>query len=210
LDSIFLALFWILPIPVMIFYHIKTTKLNFMYRLMFLQVSILITIFVISNFQLGFNPVLMSYYVVVGFIGLMFFKKKYDYPQAVSIVFNIIFLNLLYWESPTYIYTVFVYGIREAVVLHIFPIYSFFFLYTILDFKLTKENVQLLLLGFGFSCITLWFLVYSNVNIWYSETYLEGMYWFKEVVYSITRSVCLTILYYIFYNCSVRKKKKCN
>lgn len=202
------ASFWFLPIPFMLLYSIKTKKLNFMYKVTVIVTPILISWLFLFNFQWKANPVLTSYYILTGLAGLLIFKRKYDFPQAISLVFNIVFLNLLYWESPIYIYTIIHRGyIGEAISLHILPIFSFYFLCFKLKFKFTKDNLLLLSLGFGLSCLALYFLVYSNINIWYAEDYLTAMYWFKEVVYSIARTVCLIVLYYIFYNCEERKKK---
>jgi len=206
----FQVIFYFLPIPFMLLYYIKTEKLNFMYRLTTILVPLVVGTLLITNTWLGgFNPPLVFFYIVVVFIGLLLFRKKYNFPQAMSLVFNIVFLNLLYWESPVFIYTILYRGyIDQAISLHILPIFSFYFLYTKLNFKLTKANILLLLYGFVFSTTVLYFLISRKIDIWTIDVYLSGMYWFKEMSYSAMRVVCLAVLYLVFYNCKTREKKK--
>ena len=209
-DISFQVIFWFLPIPFMLLYYVKTKKLNFIYRLVTILVPLVVGTLLITNTWLGsFNPILTSFYIVAVFVGLLLFRKKYDFPQAASLVFNIVFLNLLYWELPTFIYTILYRGyVDQAISLHVLPIFSFYFLYTKLNFKLTKANILLLLYGFIFSTIVLYFLVYCKINIWEVSEYLGSMYWIKEITYSLMRTVCLIILYLIFYNCKIREKEK--
>jgi len=200
LPSLVRLVIWFLPIPFMTFYLVKTKRLNYYSRFVFyfIVVNVFALFFVKPNF--GFYFWMIQYHLMG--IGLIFlvYRKKLDFPQALSLAFNTVYFNGLFWEIPIHIYTFFVRGyIDQAFPLHLIQVFPFLFILNVTDIKWDRETLVLFTLSLTVSSLLLLFLIRLDVNIWqvYNEpSHIRAL---TETVWMMNRMISLTCLTAIIY-----------
>jgi len=197
---------WLSPPFFMALFYLKTTKLDRLFTVSFMAYPIFCILLIVFSDPTILPPPLKIQYMVFGAVMLLLFKRRFAYPQAVSIAFNTIFLNLLYWELPYYVYAIIKRGyVSEAVSLHILPIFSLYFLSSIMKLEL-KNNLRLLLLGLIVSTSLMLALLAIGIDVLTMTAYLDAEYWAKEAAYCFSRAICLFCLSKVVFAAKLRER----
>lgn len=201
---------YLLPIPFMALFFIKTTHLDFLkkYGILTLFIPILAYLY-LGN--LGYAlPLVLGYWILILFGTSIFNKKGYTYPQALSISFCLAYFGSILWELPIIIYTIIIRGgIDGAFPLHIIYIFPMLLIYEkIKTNKSRKEIISTLTWILSYSVLILIVLVLDGFNIWVvSQNSISGQ-GIMEFWWMINRIVVITGLFLIYIKSTLRKEPK--
>lgn len=195
---IFQMCLWFSPIFFMILYHIKTKKLNPLTKLVFSAVIVAeIAVFFLSGKILPFRPELPAFYIVLVAFIFLGFRKKYDFPQALSIALCLGFFITFYWELPYHILVIIQRGyLDQAFPLHLLHAFPGVFIWQKIEIKTDKKNIFLLVGSLGLSTFGMFCLIALGANI--AAIYNEGLWLVMETTWFMTRAVCAYAVYQIF------------
>lgn len=149
-----------------------------------------------------YTPILLFNYAIMFTLGFTFYRFKYDFFEALSIAYCILFVNIFYWELPIYVYTFLMTG-QFAWYMQLSPLALFPATHVYKHIHMIERKKAIFLFASGLVISTL-FLIPIHVNgwvIWLSETVtqsfpsdLVNILWFSN------RTICYLILTKIFYN----------
>lgn len=191
-------LHFVLPVPFMLLYELKTDKFNRYYSLAWWIVTaiFLYEILEILGTKVTFftAELITLYFLMVG-LGIHVFTQKHDLPQALSLSFNLAFFNSLYWEIPIHIYTPLYLGFLDATTpLHLIYAFPAVFLLSKLRFPNPARNQRLLFLaGVLFSALCLVPALLWHPYLWG----VEHPFWLQQV-WNLNRIGCYAILLKVF------------
>jgi len=192
---------WLLPIPFMLLYFVKTKRLNkYTDFAFYVLVAAFVGLFFADSNRLGFSFWLLQYYVMAVNAVFLLYRRKLDFPQALSLAFNTVYFNSFFWEIPIHVYTPIAKGfIDQAASLHLLYVFPFFFIYSVTDIKVTRENLAVLALNFAVSTFLMWLLLALNIDIWnvtaepFDRRFIVEFTWLVNRIFSLT---CLTAIVY--------------
>lgn len=206
----FRILSFLLPVPFMILFYIKTNKLNFLKNNPFPVFFVLVFLQIIFDY-LGYNLPLIIAYISLTLLGVsIFVKKSLTYPQALSISFCLTYFGSFFWELPTHIYTIIIRGgIDGAFPLHLLFIFPVIFVYEKVKTNKTKKEIFSIVFKItSCSVIILLFLVIFNFDIWYVPANSPTNQIIEEVLWITNRIIVIVGLFKIYEKLSLRKVKK--
>lgn len=197
---IFQICLWFAPVPFMILYHIKTKKLNSLTKLVFPAIiTAEIAAFFLSGKLFVFRPELIAFYIVLCSFGFIAFRKKYDFPQALSIAFCLGFFISFFWELPYHILVIIQRGyLDQAFPLHLLHAFPAVFIWQKTEIKIDKKNIFLLVSSLGLSVFGLFCLTTLGADISIGYNNFGVMWLTTETVWFMTRAVCAYAVYQIF------------
>ena len=201
---------FLLPIPFILLFFIKTNKLNFIKKYNFLLLFIPIFIYIFTP-EFGFKIELALAYTIFLLFGTQLFNKKgWSIPQALSISFCLTYFGSFLWELPHHIYTIIIYGgIDGAFPLHIIYIFPIFFIYEKLKTNQSRrELINIRLFAIGYPIIILISLVGGGLNIWdilqntkFEQSTIQFLWMFSRIITIIG-------LFAVYSKSTLRKKPK--
>ena len=200
---------WFAPIPFMLLYHLKTKKLNISTKYIFPAILIaeIVSYFLVEKIP-SYRSELFVFYIVLVSFAFITFRKKYDFPQALSIAFCLGFFISLYWEIPYHIFTIIQRGyFDQAFPLHLLYAFPAVFIWQKTELKIDKKNIFLLGSSLGLSTFGMFCLIGlgADISVGYANA---GIIWFTtETVWFMTRVVCAYAVYQIFLRGQPRLKK---
>lgn len=201
---------FLLPIPFMLLFYIKTDKLDFIKNnsLIILLFPILASLLLTD---IGYNIELVLAYTIFVLFGTQVFKKaNFTYPQAISISFCLTYFASFLWEIPTHIYTIILnQGIDGALPLHLIYIFPMIFIYEKLKTNQTKKHTfKLLLLIFGYSTAVLISTVLGGYDIFIIKNNPLFMQGILEASWMTNRIIVVITLFLLYSKSSFRRKNK--
>jgi len=201
---------FLLPIPFMILFYIKTDKLDFLkkYGILALFIPILANLYFTD---IGFNLGLITTYIIFVLFGASIFNSKgWTYPRALSLSFLLIYFGSFLWELPIIIYTIIIRGgIDGAFPLHIIYIFPMLFVYEKIKTNRTKK--ELFNLGTQtiiYSVLILFVLIISSIDIWNITQATTVNQSIAQILWMINRIIVTIVLFSIYAKSSLRKEKK--
>lgn len=201
---------YLLPIPFMALFYIKTDKLNFLKKYQILTLFIPIFMQLIFG-DLGYNIELIFAYVILVLLGTTIFNEKgWTYPQALSLSFCLVFFGSFLWELPILTYTIIIRGgIDGAFPLHLLFIFPMVFVYEkVKTNKKRINNLNLLLVMMVCSSIGLLVLITSKVDIWNIVQSRMSDQVFAQTLWMVNRVIVIGGLFAIYIKSSLRKEIK--
>ncbi len=200
---------FLLPIPFMALFYVKTNKLDFLKKwslpILFIPIftQILFT-------DIGFKfELVLAYTIFVLFGAYVFNSKGWTYPQALSLSFCLAYFGSFLWELPTHIYTIIVRGgIDGAFPMHLLYIFPIIFIYEKVQTNRTKKEILNTIISIlGFSTIVLIALLAGGYNIWYvNQNPLQNQS-IMEYLWMFNRIIVIFGLFTIYIKSTVRKKR---
>ena len=201
---------FLLPIPFMILFYIKTDKLNFLKKYNIL--TLFIPIFASLCFDdTGFNLGLITTYMIFVLFGTSIFNSKgWGYPQALSISFLLTYFGSFLWELPTLIYTIIIRGgIDGAFPLHVIYIFPILFIFEKIKINQPKKTtITLLAWMIFYSVLALFALISINADIWNVTQNTTAMQAIEQVSWMMNRIIVITGLFAIYIKSTIRKEQK--
>lgn len=197
-------LHYFLPIPFMLLYGWKSTKLDRYKNLLgfpalcfFAFATVLLKyLYELRLFYLV-DPLLFFTYGVFVCMGTdILMDRGWHFPQALSVAFNLAFFNSVYWEAPIHIYTLLYRGYVDAAFpLHLLYTIPFFFVYQ--KTRLPKPHGRFCLAflgGLAFSALSLLaVLTFHSPDIW-----SQPLPMWTSLLWFVDRVVCFTLLIWIY------------
>lgn len=201
---------FLLPIPFIILFNIRTNKLNF------LKKYGILTLFIPIFFQLlfvdiGFHLHLIFAYMIFVLFGMSIFNSKgWAISQALSISFCLVYFGSFLWELPIHIYTIIIRGgIDGAFSLHLLYIFPMVFIFDKLKTNQPKREIlELLLIFLGWSTFIMFMLVGMGLDLWnILANPLFGQIMMQSL-WMLNRMVVIFGLFAIYIKSSLRKESK--
>jgi hypothetical protein len=201
---------YLLPVPFMALFFIKTGHFDFLKKFGVLTVFIPILAYLLLG-DIGYNlPLVIGYWILILFGATIFNKKGYTYPQALSLSFCLAYFGSFLWELPTLIYTIVIRGgIDGAFPLHIIYIFPILFIYEkIKTNKPKKEVASTLVWVLSYSALVLSVLVLGGFDIWNINYNSIANQRFEEFMWMINRIIVITGMFLIYSKSSFRREPK--
>jgi len=200
---------FLLPIPFMALFYVKTNKLDFLkkWSLPILFIPIFAQIFFTD---IGFKfELVLAYTIFVLFGAYVFNSKGWTYPQALSLSFCLAYFGSFLWELPTHIYTIIVRGgIDGAFPMHLLYIFPIIFIYEKVQTNQPKKEILNTIISIlGFSMIVLVVLLAGGYNIWYVNQNPPLEQSIMEFLWMFNRIIVIFGLFTIYIKSTVRKKR---
>ena len=201
---------YLLPIPFMALFFIKTHKLDFLkkYGILTLFIPILAQLY-LNN--LGFSfPLVLGYWILILLGTSLFNSKGYTIPQSLSISFCLTYFGSLLWETPIIVYTAIIRGgIDGAFPLHIIYIFPMLLIYEKLKTNQPKKEIATILTWtLSYSVLILAVLVLGNYNIWIPAQNSISKQGIEQFLWMTTRILVITGLFAIYAKSTLRKEIK--
>jgi len=196
------------PIFAMLLFQVNT-RLNWLEPIFisFMYAGVLLLyVLNINLFGLYAADLLLNYAIMLT-IGLWMFRKKYEFQQAFSVAYCILFINIFFWEMPIYVYTFLNTGMfawySQIAPLALFPAT---FLYKNVGVVEPRKVIILFALG---QLVSTLFLIPVHMNgwiIWASETIVQQFpSAIVNTMWSVNRTICYIILAKIFKSSAFHK-----
>lgn len=199
---------FLLPVPFMALFFVKTDKLNFLKTNPFPAFIVLVFLQIVFG-TLGYVFPLVIAYTSLVLLGTSIFSSKgWTMPQALSLSFCLTYFGSFFWELPTHIYTIIVRGgVDGAFPLHLLFVFPMLLVYEKIKTNRTREDVFLrasrLLL---FSVLVLAGLLVGGYDIWSVPANPLSMQVVEEAVWMANRVIVVIGLFMIYRNSSLRKE----
>lgn len=209
LPEIIRTLSFLLPIPFMALFYIKTNKLDFMKKYGILTLFIPIFLNILSS-DFGYHlDLTFAYMIFVLFGAHIFSQKVWTYPQALSLSFCLTYFASFLWELPTHIYTIIVRGgVDGAFPLHLLFIFPIIFIYEKVQTNQSRKEVYNILVQIiGYSTLSMIVLLLSGIDIWNVAQNPQSGQIVEEALWMVNRMVVVIGLFYIYSKSTLRKEK---
>lgn len=197
---------YLLPIPFMALFYLKTHRLDFLrtYGFLLLLLPLVIQLFV----PIGYDLFLALAYLLFVLAGAYVFSfEGWGYPQALSISFCLAFFGSFLWELPIIVYTIFARGgIDGAFPLHMLFVFPMIFIYEKLKTNQPRKMV-LYIVGFlmSYSVYNMLLMPLIDVNIWSIESAPYMSQVFGQTLWMINRAAVIVGLFFIYLHSTLRK-----
>ena len=199
---------FLLPIPFMALFYLKTNKFDSAKNYIVLTLLIPVFLQILSVNNIGYKIELIIAYMTFVIFGTFFFNKRgWTFLQSLSLSFCLVYFGSFLWELPYHIYTTIVRGgIDGAFPLHLLFIFPIVFICEKVKTNRTlKENLSILCVILSFSLLIMLSLISNNYNIWHVPSNSLSEQIIEETVWMIVRIVTISGLF-IMYSKSVLRK----
>jgi len=193
----------------MVLYEWKTDRFNKLFNFAFHVVLLLVFLVVmkileLNGYELIYGIGLVGIYGVMLIYGIHVFKEKYDFPQALSLAFNLLFFNSVYWEIPIHIYTPIRVGFIDATTpLHFIYVFPLIFIHSKLELPRPHRKYYLrFLLGILVSVVLNSWIFITGYWLWDAV----HPYW-VERIWDLNRFLCFLILLWIYVEAKPKEKR---
>lgn len=208
--SVVRILSFLLPIPFMALFYIKSKKFEFLKNYVFL--AFLVPVFVqLLSVDIGYHFDLVVAYMTFTLFGASIFNRKgWSYLQALSLSFCLVYFGSFLWELPYHVYTIIIRGgIDGAFPLHLIYVFPMIFVYEKVKTNLSRNEILVILSDvLLLSTLGMGILVTWNLDIWntYNNTIFESTV--EELIWMMTRLVTMFGLFAIYVKSTLRKTKE--
>ena len=202
---------WLIPIPFMILYHIKTKKFNsFLYLSTPLIGLLSMGLFIYSLFNtlpaLGFQISLIAFYAMSCSFAFILFQYKYEPLQALALSVCLTFFASAYWEIPYWLYTIYIRGyIDQSMPLHLLYFFPLTFVTNKIQVKLNWKVLSLVGISMLVSTVSIFYLLNLGADIFWTYTNPPILQQHIEIVWFVVRTISFVSLYYIYYHGETKK-----
>ena len=202
---------FLLPVPFMLLFCIKTNKLNSVKNYIILTFLIPVFLQILSVNNIGYKIELIIVYMTFVIFGTFFFNKRgWTFLQSLSLSFCLVYFGSFLWELPYHIYTIIVRGgIDGAFPLHLLFIFPIVFIYEKVRTNQTiKKNLSIFCVILSFSLLVMLSLISNNYNIWHVPSNSLSEQIIEETVWMIARIVTISGLFIMYSKSTLRKGEK--
>jgi len=202
---------FLLPVPFMALFYIKTTKFNPLKNYIVLTFLIPVFLRVFFGVSIGYNIELITFYITFVIFGTYFFNQRnWSFLQSLSLSFCLVYFSSFLWELPYHIFTIIVRGgIDGAFPLHLLFIFPIVFVYEkVKTNRKILENMDIIYTILLFSFIVMINLLMYGYNVWNVTLNLPYEQIIEESLWMITRTVTVLGLFFMYSKSTLRRRKK--